>query len=115
MSRILFTGGVCSQGVPGPRGGLLPGGCLFRGVPGPRGPVPGGYLLLGGCLVETPQWLLLRLVRILLGCILVVLSGHFSSTDCRDIMDVACNFHNIIYSKHTFHCDIEINDQNEEK
>ena len=52
-SVILSTGGG---------GCLLPGGvCSGGGVPGP-----------GGCLVETPPgWLLLRTVRILLGCILV--------------------------------------------
>ena len=32
MSRILFTGGVCSQGVPGPGGGVFAlGGCWSQG------------------------------------------------------------------------------------
>ena len=66
MSRILFTGG----GGSGPRGCLLLGGDLVPGVPG-----PGGCLLRGG---GVPAWwrpagrLLLRVVRILLECILVV-------------------------------------------
>ena len=115
MSRILFTGGCLLPGGAWSQGGLLPGGCLFRGVPGPRGTCAWGVSAPGGAWWRPPERLLLRVVRILLECILVVLSGHFSSTDCRDIVDVACNFHNIIYSKHTFHCDIEINDQNEEK
>ena len=38
----------------------------------------GGCLLPGGCLVETPQRLLLRAVRILLGCILVLYSNFCS-------------------------------------
>ena len=41
------------------------GGAWSWGVNGPGGPAP------GGCLVETPQ-LLLRAVRILLECIVVV-------------------------------------------
>ena len=78
-SVILSTGGrVCSRGC------LLPGwsllwGCLVlgdvcsRGLSGPGGClVLGGYLVPGGCPVETPSgWLLLRAVRILLECILV--------------------------------------------
>ena len=68
-------GGAWSGGwaVPAPRG-VVPG----PGVPAPGGvpdpdPAPGGLggLVWGGCLVETPRWLLLRAVRTLLECILV--------------------------------------------
>ena len=41
-----------------------------------RGCLVLGGLLPGGCLVETPGWLLLRAVRILLECILVFQSLH---------------------------------------
>ena len=50
----LLWGGVCSWGV------LCCGGCLLLGVSTPRG-VPGG---------DTPPWILLQAVRILLECIL---------------------------------------------
>ena len=57
-------------GVPGPAGSAPGGGgCLVPGgVPG-----LGVCVWPGGCLVETPLgWLLLRVVRILLECILVL-------------------------------------------
>ena len=82
----------CSQGgVPGPRGCLVPGGAWSGGVWSRGWLVPGGAwsqggawsgsLVPGGCLVRgvwrtshphPPRWLLLRAVRILLECILVV-------------------------------------------
>ena len=82
-----FGGGVCSQGVPGPRGSA-PGG-----VPGPRGSAPGGggAWFQGGawsggvgipaCTEADPQerWLLLQTVRILLECILVLYASSGSS------------------------------------
>ena len=64
-------------GVPSPGGGSGPGGSGPRGVPGPEGgwswggSDPGGLPGPGGCLVEPPGRLLLRVVRILLECILV--------------------------------------------
>ena len=76
-----MEGGGCSQGVPA-LGGLVLGGCLLSG---------GGCLVLGGvCLVQEgsgpggacsggmsggdpPGRLLLRAVRILLECILVLM------------------------------------------
>ena len=60
--------GVCLSigGVPGPGVCLLPGG----GVPGPLGGTPGPGGVLGG---DPPGWLLLRAVRILLECILVLI------------------------------------------
>ena len=67
----MFTGICLSTGVVhGSEGCMVPEGawswgCMVLGVNGPGGPAP------GGCLVETPQ-LLLRAVRILLECILVV-------------------------------------------
>ena len=67
-SVILSTGGSAPGGGAWSQGGLLwgmpgSGGCL----------VLGGCLLLGGCLVKTPPGRpLLRAVRILLECILVV-------------------------------------------
>ena len=69
------------RGVPGPGGALVPGavpalggsasgGCLLQGVSVPRGMAALGGVV-PGCLVETPQRLLLWAVRILLECILV--------------------------------------------
>ena len=61
------------------RGDLVPGGMLVwegawsGGAWSGWWPVPGGWLVLGGCLVETPGRLLLRAVCILLECILVLL------------------------------------------
>ena len=69
---------VCPQGggIPACFAGGIPA-CLAAGLQGV--PAPGEYLLWGGCsrggLVETPpasRWLLLRTVRILLECILVL-------------------------------------------
>ena len=77
LGGYLLLRGVCSGGgcllggclLWG--GGLLPGGCLFlRGVCS-QGVSALGGVCSGGCLVETPQWILLRVVRILLECILV--------------------------------------------
>ena len=65
-SVILFTGG----GVPGPGGGSSP-----RGVPDPGGVCSWGWgLVPGGAWWRPlpPGQLLLRAVRILLGCILVI-------------------------------------------
>ena len=62
------------------RGGLLPGGCLVLGeLPGPGGSAPGG----AACW-RPPGWLLLRAVRILLECILVIIfmKSIFHSTKC---------------------------------
>ena len=78
--------GAWSQGVPGPGGYLVPG----EGVPGPRGlvpgwrvPGPGECLVLGRGVpapVETPQWLLLWEVCILLECILVLVYFRIESS-----------------------------------
>ena len=63
---VLALGGTCpGGGVPAPGGTSSEGRCLLWGGAWSRR-VPA----LGGCLVETPQWLLLRAVRILLECIL---------------------------------------------
>ena len=78
-------GGAWSQGCllpgeSGPEGWLLLGGSGPRGVPGlggvpgPGGSGPGG--VPGG---DPLRWLLLRAVRILLECILVVILCHISS------------------------------------
>ena len=71
----LLPGGVCFGGC------LLPRGCLLLGVPAPRGgSAPGGVCPWGG-LVETPRgWLLLRAVRTLLECILVLVYRLFNVT-----------------------------------
>ena len=80
-------GGVWSQGVFGPGGCLVPGvawswGCLVPGVPGPGGAWSQGCLIWGvpgprgvsggGSGGDPPGRLLLRAVRILLECILVM-------------------------------------------
>ena len=69
VSVILFTGGPGPSGVPGPKGGSCPGGVL-----GPRGRacLVLGDLVPGGAWWRPPRRLLLRAVRILLECILVV-------------------------------------------
>ena len=59
------------------KGGSAPRGCLLWGVPAWGVACSGGCLLRGACWgggVETPEsrWLLLRTVRILLECILVI-------------------------------------------
>ena len=74
---LLPGGGVWSRGGPAPggRGGLVPGGCLLRGG-ACSGGAPGG---------DPPRWLLLRVVRILLECILVGMC-------IRTQMDKAYNF-----------------------
>ena len=64
VCHSVHGGGVWSRGVCllwGEGGACSQGGHL----------VPGGGCLLWGSLVETPRRLLLRAVRILLGCILV--------------------------------------------
>ena len=55
----------CLGDVPGPEGVPGLGGAYSGGVPG-----PGVCAWSGGVCVETPQWLLLQAVRILLECIL---------------------------------------------
>ena len=60
MSVILSTGGLAG---PGGWGCMVPGGGS-----GPRG----GAWSEGGCLMETPRWLLLQPVCTLLECILVI-------------------------------------------
>ena len=74
VSVILFTGGVPGRGGSAPREGLLQGeggawsgGCLVRGSAAEGGCLVGG--VPGG---DPPGRLLLRAVRILLECILVV-------------------------------------------
>ena len=70
--------------MPGPGGCLLRAeDCLVWGVPGPGGclvqgdvPGPGGCLLPGCARWRPPGKLLLRAVRILLECILVI--SYFS-------------------------------------
>ena len=80
LHSLVLGGGLLPGGclVPGGAwsGGSAPGGCLVQGG---RVPGLGGGLLLGGvpapggCLVETPPGRpLLRAVRILLECILVL-------------------------------------------
>ena len=64
------------RGVPAP-----------RGVPGPGGSAPRGMSAPGGCLVETPGRLVLRAVRILLECILVVYIFAFIA--CRFIFSLS--------------------------
>ena len=67
-----WSGGAWSQGVPGPggvpgpRGCLVPAGCLVWGRYLVPGGVPGG---------DPPGRLLLRALRILLECILVLESA----------------------------------------
>ena len=62
------SGGVWSQGVMlGPGGCLVGGGFLLPGVG-----VPGG---------DPPRWLLLRAVRILLACILVLIYFYNPPTE----------------------------------
>ena len=88
VSMILLTGGGGVRGVPGPGGawsrGRMPGlgGCLVLGGAWSRGGclVPGGVPGPGGlvfqhALRQTPSWErrpLLRTVRILLECILIL-------------------------------------------
>ena len=79
---LVLGGGACSAGVSAPRGCLLRGGSAPRVVysmgSAPEGSAPGGAcsggIWSGGYLVETPtRRPLLRAVRILLECILVML------------------------------------------
>ena len=60
-------GGCLVLGVACSRGGACSWGCLV-----PEGSSPGGCLLWGVPGGEPPRWLLLRAVRILLECILVM-------------------------------------------
>ena len=82
LSVILFTGGcLVPRGDAWSRGSAWSGGggCLVAEA----GLLPGGGAwsrgsALGGCLVETPtRRLLLRVVRILLECILVLILALF--------------------------------------
>ena len=73
VSDSVHRGGACSWGVPAPgegvwSGGCLLWGCLVRGVPAPRGGACSG----GVPGEDPPRRLLLRAVRILLECILVL-------------------------------------------
>ena len=82
-------GGVCSQGYVCSGGVSAPGGCLLWGVSALGGCLlPGGCLLSapGGCLLPGVWWrhaprILLRAVRILLECILVI--NVFHAPGCR--------------------------------
>ena len=87
-------GGACSWGVPGLRGVpgwgcLLQGGCLL-----PGGCLVWWGLFLGGCLVETPGWLLLRAVRIPLECILVIYNEFYANSLDKGMLKIATKLSN---------------------
>ena len=77
VQGVPCPGGVPGPGGPGPSGVfLVPGGAWSQGGACSRGlPAPGGACSGGGCLVETPWWLLLWVVHILLECFLVHVTG----------------------------------------
>ena len=89
----VFTG-VClsTGGVPG-RGVLVPGvpgrgGACSRGVCSQGVCSQGGWLVSQHALRQTPpreRWLLLRMVRILLECILVEISFSFSKLSLLNV------------------------------
>ena len=75
-----MQGDAWSGGVPGPRG--LPGLAVARshGVPDLGGGV--GVWSRGGAWWRPPRWLLLRVERILLECILVIQVNTFCMMHC---------------------------------
>ena len=92
----VFTGVCLSMGGAWSWGGSAP-----RGVPGPGGVSgPGGLVPRGGsqdALRQTPQerWLLLRMVRILLECILVHLKFRIDSLCEVNVNKTICISKNI--------------------
>ena len=83
LRGIWLGGGGCSGGMPG-SGGCLVWGCLLQGVPGPEGFLLWGWSkgLLAGEGGDPPWRLLLKAVRILLECILVIILNFI----CREDM-----------------------------